>query len=465
MIKICTLNTRGLRDNKKRGDLFSYLKKEQYDICFLQETYITTKDIGKWKLEWGKHFFACPHMNNSRGLVILISKSLEISNIEEVACEKYQTRIQILKFEYNQEENVLCNVYAPNSDIEKAEFFKQFGNILLNIDNINNMNCVIAGDMNCILEETVDNIAGSKFNYMVVEKYKEMVKNLELTDVFRYLNGNIKRFTWHRKSPFTARRLDYIFVTNSMVHNCKSSEIQQYHRSDHSIVSLTLYDNLEQGKGYWKLNDNHLKDKTYVDMINKVIDQTVIEFKNIDSQLLWELCKSRIKTSSIKFSIAKRKSHKNQLEIIKSKLNDIESRLGEKQTPLLLKEFDHMKLQHELLLKTELIGAQVRSRIKWVEEGERNTRYFLSLEKFRAKKKQILSLKKENGETVETQAEILDVLVDFYSNLYDKKTDLNKKRLSEFINGVNLPAVTDTEKQSCEGELTKQECSICFKKI
>ena len=152
-----------------------FLARNIYHSSFLQETYITTKDIEKWKLEWGKHFFVCPHMKNSRGLVILISKSLEISNIEEVACEKYQTRIQILKFEYKQEENVLCNVYASNSDTEKGEFFKQFRYILLNIDNINNMNCVIALDMNCILEETVDNIAGSKFNCMVVE-YKDMVK-------------------------------------------------------------------------------------------------------------------------------------------------------------------------------------------------------------------------------------------------------------------------------------------------
>ena len=74
-------------------------------------------------MEWGKHFFACPHMNNSRGLLILISKFVEIINIEEVACEKYQTRIQILKFGYKQEDNVLCYAYAQISDTEKAEFF------------------------------------------------------------------------------------------------------------------------------------------------------------------------------------------------------------------------------------------------------------------------------------------------------------------------------------------------------
>jgi hypothetical protein len=42
-------------------------------------------------------------------------------------------------------------------------------------------------------------------------------------------------------------------------------------------------------------------------------------------------------------------------------------------------------------------GAQVRARIKWIEEGERNTKYFCDLEKARSKKKIITSLRNESG--------------------------------------------------------------------
>ena len=41
-IKIISLNARGLRETKKRSNLFFWLKEKKIDICLLQETYWTT---------------------------------------------------------------------------------------------------------------------------------------------------------------------------------------------------------------------------------------------------------------------------------------------------------------------------------------------------------------------------------------------------------------------------------------
>jgi hypothetical protein len=41
--------------------------------------------------------------------------------------------------------------------------------------------------------------------------------------------------------------------------------------------------------------------------------------------------------------------------------------------------------------------AQIRSRVQWVEQGEKNTKYFLGLEKTRQTRKTINSLYDENG--------------------------------------------------------------------
>ena len=45
-----------------------------------------------------------------------------------------------------------------------------------------------------------------------------------------------------------------------------------------------------------------------------------------------------------------------------------------------------VKQKIELQEAVRAKGAQVRARAKWIEEGERNTKYFCSLEKARAKK-------------------------------------------------------------------------------
>jgi hypothetical protein len=45
-------------------------------------------------------------------------------------------------------------------------------------------------------------------------------------------------------------------------------------------------------------------------------------------------------------------------------------------------------------------GAQISSRIKWVEEGEKNTKFFLGFEKARQTRKNITALKDNKGKLI-----------------------------------------------------------------
>ena len=56
------------------------------------------------------------------------------------------------------------------------------------------------------------------------------------------------------------------------------------------------------------------------------------------------------------------------------------------------------KLEH--VYKIEAKGAGIRSRVRWMEEGEKNTKYFLGLEKNNIKKKEIRPINSENGNRV-----------------------------------------------------------------
>ena len=48
---------------------------------------------------------------------------------------------------------------------------------------------------------------------------------------------------------------------------------------------------------------------------------------------------------------------------------------------------NQIKIKIELLEQQKSRGAQVRTRVKWVEEGEKNAKYFLNLDESRAKLK------------------------------------------------------------------------------
>jgi hypothetical protein len=62
--------------------------------------------------------------------------------------------------------------------------------------------------------------------------------------------------------------------------------------------------------------------------------------------------------------------------------------------------------------------AQIRSREKWVELGEKHNSYFLGLEKQRQVKKSISKLLDENNKVIKEQWEILNTIKDYYGKLY-----------------------------------------------
>ena len=60
-------------------------------------------------------------------------------------------------------------------------------------------------------------------------------------------------------------------------------------------------------------------------------------------------------------------------------------------------------------------GAILRSKVRWYEDGERNTRYFYNLEKRNENEKRtIAKLKRSNGTVTNDQFEILREQMEFY---------------------------------------------------
>jgi hypothetical protein len=59
-----------------------------------------------------------------------------------------------------------------------------------------------------------------------------------------------------------------------------------------------------------------------------------------------------------------------------------------------------------------------RSRVQWLAEGDKNTRFFHLRASQRKKKNQIQSLKRPDGVITEDEQEMADLTREFYNNLY-----------------------------------------------
>ena len=87
----------------------------------------------------------------------------------------------------------------------------------------------------------------------------------------RLFNPDIKEYTLSKRSPFAARRLDYIWTSSTVF---DKTRVQYYfgpsvnHRGCGIVILLS---EIVKGPGYWKFNNSLLEDITYVNQMNEEI--------------------------------------------------------------------------------------------------------------------------------------------------------------------------------------------------
>ena len=107
----------------------------------------------------------------------------------------------------------------------------------------------------------------------------EMLQELGLCDVYRWFHPNERNYTWTRKTPLRKSCLDYFLATTQMTDVIADCNIKSSYRSDHSIIELKIcISKFNHGKRVWKMNNTLLKNKDYLDLINKVITEEKFKY-------------------------------------------------------------------------------------------------------------------------------------------------------------------------------------------
>ena len=128
---------------------------------------------------------------------------------------------------------------------------------------------------------------------------------------------------------------------------------------------------------------------------------------------------------------------------------------------------EHMKkLRNELdeLYSLNAKGAQIRSRAKYIEEGEQNSKFFLGLEKSR-QKSNIINCLSVGENDVTKDEDILDAAAKFYDELYKSKC-ISDNIIDECMNDVDIMStLTKEESNTLDGKILYQECESVVKKL
>ena len=82
----------------------------------------------------------------------------------------------------------------------------------------------------------------------------------------------------------------------------------------------------------------------------------------------------------------------------------------------------------------------MRSKAQWIEEGEKNTNYFLNLEKRNYNSSCIKKLITEEGKEMTDLEEIIQEQKNFYQKLYIHLNNANSLETeNKFLNNIDIP--------------------------
>ena len=111
-------------------------------------------------------------------------------------------------------------------------------------------------------------------------------------------------------------------------------------------------------------------------------------------------------------------------------------------------------------------GLIIRTKANWIENGEKPSKYFCSLEKRNFVNKNIVKVVNDKNESVTNQEEILNEIKLFYQVLYHNNDDkLEEVSLSTLLNENTVPKLSDEQKQFLETHISSSEVHKSLKNL
>ena len=262
----------------------------------------------------------------------------------------------------------------------------------------------------------------------------------------------------HDSQNFSASRIDMFMIPVAVTDQVNSCEIIPGIYSDHSIIVVEFkFNDLTRGPGVWRLNTQLLDNPKYVKQTNELLDQMELRYPTLNPNDFWIQLKNDCAMDAKSFSKTKvenKKKEKINLENTLSRLY-IELDRAEKSEDTEKINLEITSLKERLtVLDMEKVEASIfRSKCKYVNEYEKSTKFFFSLEKQRYLEKNMKCLVTDSGRVLTEPKDILKGQTEYYQKLYET----NKQTKFNLSPETNEQLLTEEQKQFCDQPLIMDE--------
>ena len=309
-------------------------------------------------------------------------------------------------------------IYAPNQD--SPRFFTTLRDQLV----LRSKFKLVIGDFNLTLDLELDRKNTYHNNNKARDKVLELMDEFLLVDVWRIQNPDMRQYSWFKGGDIQkASRIDFALASSGLDQMIEQSLYIPGVKTDHRALYLCISLNkMERGVGYWKFNTSYLKDSTFLSQMNQELAKTLTSTQSQPPQKRWETIKKRIKKVSSDYARKKVSEEKLVISQLMEKVDDYESNFPLPQHQFDLWQTTKAELEDNILNRAK--GLIFRSKARWHELGEKNTKYFFSLEKSKYNAKTCYKLIDEQGQEISNTQDILDLEEKFYAKLYDADKDV-----------------------------------------
>ncbi len=444
--------------------IFSKKKTDRF-IFSLQETYITKSEISKVEALWREGLVISPSTGRARGVITVFSNSLLERTIFSYGSP--DGRLTIVIGEYNSNIDMFVSIYSPNSG-KNAEFYTSFfAKVSEFLNKYKVDNAYISGDFNLVLAESAGNRTQTSYEKKLCKLIIDEMNQLGLSCI-----NDFQKHTWNRGDKFST--LDYIFVPKQIADSKPNVSVQfGIDKSDHGAVQATIHFDLDKGRGLFKPNLAFLD---CVELRPRFEAELFLLMQNTnpdwDPHTKLEYAKVMIRTKAAEFSLKFNKRTESKHESIMNeinKLHTLKSALSSDPSHILLKYIDTECIENDLFSlnleldkvlndKTKILSN--KSRLKWLEYGEKSNKYFLNLNKSFQNSSYFKSFF-YNGNEVFDSAGKLKAVHEFYAELYDIHEN---EDATDYLSNLNLNSFSVEANDKLKLLLTKNELSAILKR-
>ena len=450
MISLISINANGLRDPSKRAAFIRWIHSIGPDLVCIQETHSTSdSEITSWFSSSGYLSASSHGSNKSSGVCTLFKSSFKMVS----AIKDDSGRFLLCHFDSKGKFFQLANVYAPNRNPDRDAFFED---ISASLDP--SCSILLAGDFNSVFDPSVDRRGGSPSDLRESSStLSDLFDLCSCSDTWRFFHPDLKSFSWTKSDGSIASRIDLLGCPFDWIPSVSSCDFLVCPYSDHSAVSLSVSipDSIPRGPGFWKLNSAVLEEAGFVNSVHSFWASWQARKSSFRSLLnWWDIGKHKIKNLAINYCKDRAATSRKERSRLTALASEYKALLDAGQTSC-LPDYKKVLMALKSLDLAEAKGAQVRSRIRWVEEGESSSAYFCRLEKKRSSDRWFSAIRNEDGSFTSDLHGMVDAWSSFYKDLFSWSS-VDSSVQDEMLDNLES-CLSHPEAMQCEGYLSAEE--------